>query len=79
MFIQDHLHLRGEYLISIWITGIGLGSSPLTWRILYIVTRSERLHQDHLHLRGEYLSDIVWLVSCLGSSPHTWRILEFEL
>ena len=29
----DHLHIRGEYLISISNTFVPVGSSPHTWRI----------------------------------------------
>ena len=30
---QDHLHLRGEYAMTVHIDGLIMGSSPLTWRI----------------------------------------------
>ncbi|WP_217348210.1 hypothetical protein, partial [Lactobacillus helveticus] len=30
---QDHLHIRGEYLLCNYSSGSGTGSPPHTWRI----------------------------------------------
>ena len=37
-FGRDHLHIRGEYLGSYFLSSSKIGSSPHTWRIRFINT-----------------------------------------
>ena len=71
---QDHLHLRGEYWVTI-ATRYGVwGSSPLTWRILSF----DSLYDFSVRIISTYVENTqllpLFLRSFVGSSPLTWRI-----
>ena len=71
---KDHLHIRGEYLIHLWLNHMQLGSPPHTWRILWVPLLADPIVRDHLHIRGEYYFSRTTARIGVGSPPHTWRI-----
>ena len=74
--LEDHLHIRGEYLSS---TRIRLLIPRIISTYVENTIKTEDRYiviQDHLHIRGEYKNHGKFIHEFMGSSPHTWRILQ---
>ena len=77
MIVQDHLHIRGEYIYSAFISFSTSGSSPHTWRIPINDAQkylSQRIISTYVE-NTETLPQVE--IEKRGSSPHTWRILLY--
>ena len=75
LYIQDHLHIRGEYAISLKTCSSFWGSPPHTWRIL----NPFMIEPYAIRITSTYVENTLSTTSCRpnrkGSPPHTWRIL----